>query len=751
MNEDIIIPITLDKGPALASVADVKRQAGAPLRVPIGADTKQAFADLKAFIAKGGTPIVVPVRIADVGGGLAKIPGAAKNATDALKNIAPGARQADMALLNLNRVVQDAPYGFIGIANNLNPLLESFQRLRAETGSSSVAFKALGRGLMGAGGIGLAVAAVTTAISFASIGFDRWTQKKREAKEATDEGKKSIDELAKSFADSATRLTMLVGITQSHTSKLGDKKLALEAINRDYAQYLTDLRGEKVGLENVAQAYDLVIDKMIRQAVVKGLQEQITKEVEKTAAQLVNLELTETKRQNAIDAATNKLKNQETTTQRLTRISEQRNRATVDGYLAQNRYNQALVAGVSYNASYEQQQKRIKAELMSTLKPLMDITDKYDDLGIAISKPKKTALAGAQKEAEAFAEYQATLAAETAALDAAFDKGYLTPLDYAREKLQLLNKASEDFQVKFAQPADGALVSGMDEQINVIRTQLARTRVEFERATDEAFAQRKDVLYTLNPVPVAERNDYIKRVESLRDSLAKMGVTEVFDGGVMVPLKLVVDEQALIASREMAEAQIIAFRETIKQVAVDGLTGIGEGLGDALSGMEGLGGIFNRVGMVLGNAMKAFGKEMIQSGVVMIMAKKAMKAMLSNPYTAIAAGIALVAVGTALTNKLNKKSQQQIGGFADGGGSYGPMLTWFGESPRTSRTNPELAMRKDQMLAAVDNAVRDAFKKNSGNTYHTVQPSTVQVEVSGRISGRDLVLIAERQNNYRNR
>ena len=79
-----------------------------------------------------------------------------------LKKINPGANQATQSMGNLSRVVQDAPFGFIAISNNINPLLESFQRLKVETGSSKEAFKALGSSLTGAGGIGLAVGVVTS-------------------------------------------------------------------------------------------------------------------------------------------------------------------------------------------------------------------------------------------------------------------------------------------------------------------------------------------------------------------------------------------------------------------------------------------------------------------------------------------------------------------------------------------------------------------------------------------------------------
>ena len=77
------------------------------------------------------------------------------------------AGDATNALSNLSRVAQDAPYGFIGIANNLNPLLESFQRLSKESGSSAKALQSMVAGLTGPAGIGLALGVVSSlAVTF---------------------------------------------------------------------------------------------------------------------------------------------------------------------------------------------------------------------------------------------------------------------------------------------------------------------------------------------------------------------------------------------------------------------------------------------------------------------------------------------------------------------------------------------------------------------------------------------------------
>jgi len=89
-----------------------------------------------------------------------------KNKIDSLgksnTQFARSTNTAAYALNDLSRIAQDAPYGFIGIQNNIQPLLESFQRLSKEAGGSGAALKAMVQGLMGPAGIGLAVGAVSS-------------------------------------------------------------------------------------------------------------------------------------------------------------------------------------------------------------------------------------------------------------------------------------------------------------------------------------------------------------------------------------------------------------------------------------------------------------------------------------------------------------------------------------------------------------------------------------------------------------
>ena len=79
--------------------------------------------------------IIIGANTQDLQTGLNQASQSVTNFGNAVRtNLKPTA-DATNALSNLSRVAQDAPYGFMGIANNLNPLLESFQRLSKESGN----------------------------------------------------------------------------------------------------------------------------------------------------------------------------------------------------------------------------------------------------------------------------------------------------------------------------------------------------------------------------------------------------------------------------------------------------------------------------------------------------------------------------------------------------------------------------------------------------------------------------------------
>src|SRR6478736_3055807 len=86
---------------------------------------------------------------------------AAKKTNASFNKMGKSSETATQSLTNLGRVAQDLPFGFIAISNNLNPLIEGFQRLQVEAKSTGTkVLPLLLKSLSGGGGIGLALSAV---------------------------------------------------------------------------------------------------------------------------------------------------------------------------------------------------------------------------------------------------------------------------------------------------------------------------------------------------------------------------------------------------------------------------------------------------------------------------------------------------------------------------------------------------------------------------------------------------------------
>ena len=73
-------------------------------------------------------------------------------------------------LQDMGRIIQDMPYGIQGIGNNIQPLVESFGRLKAETGSTGGAVQALIAGIGGPMGLAMIGIPLVTSLAIAFSG-----------------------------------------------------------------------------------------------------------------------------------------------------------------------------------------------------------------------------------------------------------------------------------------------------------------------------------------------------------------------------------------------------------------------------------------------------------------------------------------------------------------------------------------------------------------------------------------------------
>jgi hypothetical protein len=137
------------------------------------------------------------------------------------------------------------------------------------------------------------------------------------------------------------------------------------------------------------------------------------------------------------------------------------------------------------------------------------------------------------------------------------------------------------------------------------------------------------------------------------------------------------------------------IRETLTKLG----TSLGENIGKMLSQGGGIKDVMNSFLGILADGLIQIGQLAIATGFAIEGIKKALEDL--NPVVAIAAGIALVALGTYVKGRLSEssKSMSAAGGakaFANGGIVSGPTMGLIGEYPGAS-SNPEVVAPLDKL------------------------------------------------------
>jgi hypothetical protein len=172
-------------------------------------------------------------------------------ATTSLNKLKPSVNQTGFALSNLSRIAQDAPFGFIAIQNNLDPLIQSFQQLKTSTGGTGNALKALAAGLAGPAGIALGFSVVASlataliqkygsvrnAVSELAAATDRASVRQRELNNELDKG------LASQQGEISTLNNLVRVLTDSNASQL-QRTNAYKELKKEYPGVLQSMTEE---------------------------------------------------------------------------------------------------------------------------------------------------------------------------------------------------------------------------------------------------------------------------------------------------------------------------------------------------------------------------------------------------------------------------------------------------------------------------------------------------------------------------
>ena len=250
--------------------------------------------------------------------------------------------------------------------------------------------------------------------------------------------------------------------------------------------------------------------------------------------------------------------------------------------------------------------------------------------------------------------------------------------------------------------------------------------------------------------------------------MATSAMSGISGAGIQTPISNMIEADTARMPKAFAEQQAVfaqgkldalqkaeAFNQRIGQIMTRGLNNLAQGIGAALGNAISTGGnLVNALGGLLlgtiGSIAIQLGKAAIQIGIAM----KAIKLSFKNPFTAIAAGIALVAVGTMIRNTAGivqggggggggrRAMGSYVGGytggnsgggftaFANGGIISGPTMGLVGEYPG-ARQNPEVIAPLNKLQSIIGKS------SNGGN---------INVTGEVRVDGQDLLIAIERAN-----
>lgn len=589
--------------------------------------------------------------------------------TTANAAVTRGSNTAAFALTNLGRVAQDAPFGFIGIQNNLNPLLESFQRLRVESGSNAAALRLLGQSLIGPAGIGIALSLVTSAISFYTLYQQRANKATKESKSNTDEYINSLEDLEKANLKGGqnaqkdiVELTTLYGITQNTTLSVKNRTDAVNELQRQYPEYFKNLKDEIILNGGAKTAYDNLRTSIIATSKARAAQDILVKNSQR---QLENEQKLIPLREQYVKATDELAKREE----RLAKLRSGPEAGTpgFSGIMDDAETRRADALSKVRDLAIQIRQLKVDTNILDERN--LDLTKNITDQVV-----KGADLAGK-------------------AGDLAKTKEVKTLADVMKDLAIDIKQVDAEFQLTFAEKSE--------KKIDAYQTAISDLiKIGYDPATEavKRLKQAQQDLFQLRELPLAPSANTGSNNAPKNYLGNDKGI--IFDKTTRTnPLTRLTEEQKeMLRTQEQFNDD---FGKLVQSGLADNISGIASAIGTAIA--EG-GNIFQAVGSALlggfADFLSQFGKLLIEYGAAALLKGKLDAALLipgagiiAGP-AAIAAGIALQIAAAAFGGLLKGKSGGgNTGGgvtaFANGGVVYGPTNALIGEYSG-ARNNPEV-------------------------------------------------------------
>jgi hypothetical protein len=184
------------------------------------------------------------------------------------------------------RIIQDAPFGIIGVGNNITQLAGSFQVLKNQTGSTGAALKsAFGSILSSGNALVLGISILTTAFTVLQMkGFFKSEEAAKSLNEQLDEYRENLDGITKATLEGTisaqkeiSNLKLLQVQAENTNLSLEKRIAAVNDLRKLAPEYLKNLTDEQILTGNVGDAYKSLTNDILALAKAKAFSAQIDK------------------------------------------------------------------------------------------------------------------------------------------------------------------------------------------------------------------------------------------------------------------------------------------------------------------------------------------------------------------------------------------------------------------------------------------------------------------------------------------
>jgi len=186
--------------------------------------------------------------------------------------------------IEFSRIIQDAPFGLMGIGNNIQQLAGNFQNLRAKSTSTGAALKTAFASIVSPTNLlVLGISVLTSALTYLSMkGFFKSKESAEDAEEALEKYRKTLSAVSQANIEGASSaqkeiqsFKLLTAQAENTNVPLAKRIEAVKDLQKEYPEYLGNLSQEQILTGDVGSAYDNLTNSLIATAKARAASDKI--------------------------------------------------------------------------------------------------------------------------------------------------------------------------------------------------------------------------------------------------------------------------------------------------------------------------------------------------------------------------------------------------------------------------------------------------------------------------------------------